>query len=375
MPAFIGFSGGPSNTQQSRVTSAQRSLNLIPRVVDAGTNVGNPNSYSRPGLRLFTFLGAGAVTALFSNDGLQVFGVGGATFYELFPSGNVIARGAVRPSPVAASICSMGTQGHQVGVVSGGLGYIYDTISHAFTQITDDAFPTFCTQMLFYASSFVALSGTDGKIVVSAPLDGSTWNGLDSLIQTTTSDQTIAIARTKDNLFLYGQRNTIPMYNSGDGGAAGIVPVQGAVIEHGIAGPYCCVEVNGEQVWLSTSVNGSAIAVRANGYDPQIISSLSTSFTLSRVRDFSNVVASSYQEQGQTFVRFYVPGLDTTPELDISTGLWHDLDQWSTPYGRSFPFVGVNHCYAWGKHLVGDRQSGAVYEQSNAYFDDALVLT
>lgn len=369
---FPGFCG-PSNTQASRTSDSEQTVNLFVRMVDAGTPKAKPNLYRRPGLKLWTFLGPGPVAALNAQDG-QVFGVAASVFYEILPSKAVVARGYVQPSPIAATISFNGRQGHQVFITSGGHGYIYDTLTEVFTKITDDAFPTVVSMGLFFDSSFLALNAETGAFVVSGLYDGLTWNGLDQGIQSQTSDQTVALLRSHDNLLLLGTRNTAPWIDSGSGGAAGFVPAQGTIIEHGIGAPFTAVELDNTAWWLGQDAQGSRMVWRMDGYTPVRVSTHAVEYDLSKVTSIWAARAWAYQEQGHSFYVLYVPGLELTWVYDLSTQLWFQWGHWSTVYGQWFPYVGVNHCFTWdNKHLVGDRQSGAVYEQSLGFFEDALV--
>lgn len=373
MPVFQGFVG-PSNRQASWTSDSERTVNLYPRRVDAGTPRAEWNLYRRPGLKLFTYLGTGAVTALFSQDG-RAFGIGGAVFYEIHPGGTVTARGIVRPSAIAATISSSGDQGHQLFITSGGLGYIFDLLANTFEQITEDDFPVYCTQGLFFDSSFLALNGLTGAFSVSALYDGLSWNALDQGIESQFSDRIVAFIRSHDNLLLFGTRNTAPWFNNGSGGAAGYVPVPGTIIEHGIAAPFSAVELDNTAWWIGQDSSGSKMVWRADGYTPVRVSTHAVEADLARVGDnLFNSRAWAYQEQGHTFYIMDVPGLDTTWAYDLSTQQWSERAHWSVKYGRWFRYVPVCHTFAFGKHLFGDRQSGAVYQSSMEFFSDSLVV-
>lgn len=374
MPVFEGFCG-PSNTQASLTSSAERTINRYVRLVDAGTPKARANLYRRPGLSLFVYLGGGPITATFAQDG-RAFAVSGTVFYEMFPGGTATARGSVRQSPIASTISSSGAQGHQLFITAGGLGYIFDLNSSVFTQITDAAFPTYCTQGLFFDSSFIALNGVTGEFVVSDLYDGESWNGLNVGLVSQFSDQIIAMLRSHDNLLLIGTRNTSPWSNTGTGGAAGYVPVPGTIIEHGTGAPFSALELDNTAWWLSQDDAGARMVWRIDGYTPKRMSTHAVEADLARVSgsQFYNSVAMSYQEQGHTFYGLYVPGLDTSWYYDLSTDQWHERAYWDTRYGQWFPHVAIHHCFSWGMHLVGDRQSGAIYEQSMSFKDDALVV-
>ncbi len=372
MSEFSGFIG-PSNTQASRWSDAERTLSGYVRIVDAGTPKAKSNMYRRPGLRRFCTLQHGPVSTIFAQDG-RCFAVGGKGFFEILPSGVSVAWGAVETAQIAASICSNGKQGHQLFIVSGAAGFIFDLVTNTLTRIPIDPFPDNVIMGCFFNGAFLALSGKDGSFSVSALYDGTSWNALDKGIESQFSDQIIAFVRSHDNLILFGSRNTAIWVDDGSGGAAGFVPQPGTIIEHGIVAPYSVVEVDNTCYYLGQDAQGSRMVWKLDGYTPTRVSTHAFEAAIARVAIPFNAVGWSYQEQGHSFYVLYVPGMPTTWVYDISTEQWHERDHWDTRIGQSVPYVGVNHAFVFGRHLVGDRSSGTVYEQDMAYFDDRLVL-
>lgn len=372
MAIFSGFCG-PSNRQAVRTPDVERTVNLYVRIVDGnGTPKAQANLYRRPGLHQFTFLGSGPVTAQLAQDG-RAFAISGNGFYEFYSSGGNSAWGAVRRSAIAGTICSNGAQGHQLFITSGGLGYIFDLTTNVLTQITDPAFPTNVTQGLFFNGQFIALSGTDGAFYVSAPYDGTSWNALDKGIESQFSDQIVAMVRSHDNLVLFGSRNTSIWVDSGTGGAAGFVPQPGTVIEHGILAPFSVVEVDNTAYYLGQDAQGAKMVWRLDGYTPVRVSSHAVEADLARVSGAGSI-GMAYQEQGHTFYGLYIPGLPTSWFYDISTQQWAERAHWNIQTDEWIPYLGVSHSFAFGKHFVGDRQSGAIYEQSMDLYDDYVVV-
>jgi hypothetical protein len=304
--------------------------------------------------------------------------------YQINASRTVTALGSVSASAIPATFSYNTAIGHQVFVTAGRKGYIYDTVDQTFAQITDVDFPTNVGQGLFFDGYFAALDLDTGKFVLSDLFDGLNWNGLDFGLESQFPDKVISFTRTHDNLWLYGSQNTAPWYDSGNPSFP-FQPVQGGLIEHGIAAPFSAVELDNTVWWLGRDAQGSGVVWRANGYTPVRVSTHAVEYELGKLQDYSNAVAYGYQEEGHSFYVLYVPGLPTTWVYDVSTDEWHERGHWDVQRNDYVPHVAVNHCYAFGKHLVGDRQSGAVYEQRMPLYesatglwrfaDDRLVLT
>lgn len=370
MARYPGFVG-PSNRQRSLSVDTERSVNWYVEIAGAGTPAAVSALYPTPGLALFTYLGSGAVRGLFAQDG-RCFGVGGAFFYELLASGNTRTIGNVRVDGRPVTISSNGTAGHQLFVTSGGRGYIYDLAADSFTQITDENFPANVASGLFFDQYFVALDADTGAFSLSDLDDGLVWSGLDINQESQFSDKVIGMQRVHDNLWLFGSRHTGPYYNGGDANNP-FLPVPSALIEHGTAAPFSAVAMDNTVIWLGQDEQGTGLVWKANGYTPARISTHAVEYALGQAQNLTQAVAYSYQEQGHLFYVLYVPGLETTWVYDVATDLWHERAHWDTRTMRFIPHVGVNHCFAFGRHLVGDRRSGAVYTQSLSIATDTVV--
>ena len=86
------------------------------------------------------------------------------------------------------------------------------------------------------------------------------------------------------------------------------------------------------------------------------------------------IIGWTFQEDGHLFYQLYDPTLDTSPVLDVATGMWHERAL-ANPLTRWYvPDIGRGHAFCWGKHFVIDRQSNAIYEQSSDFYTDELVI-
>jgi len=363
---------GGTDTNRAITANDEETINRYVERLESGTPKAATILPPTPGIRGYTAIGTGPIRALFSLDN-RGFGVGGTVYAELLTNHGVRVWGAVRSGPNPATISSNGAQGHQNFITSGGLGYIHDTTTGVFSQITDPDFPANAVQGLFFDGYFVVLDGDTGKFQISELYDGLSWNALDEALVNTFPDRIIGMTRTHDNLWLSGTQNTLPYYDSGDANFP-FVPIPSSLIEHGTAAPFSCVELDNAPMWLGQDSTGAGMVWRANGYTPQRVSTHAIEYLLLQAPSLSQSVAFGYQEQGHTFYVLYVPGLDWTLCYDISTGLWHKRATWDPDRYQWFPWDPTTHCYLWGKHFVGDRRSGTVYEMSlDAAAYDLLV--
>lgn len=377
-PVLQGFTQG-SARQRSISVGCQRAINHFPEKVDSGTPTSPLPAYLRPGLGwLFGYLGSGSVRALTTLNN-RAFGIGGANLWEINPAGTVTWRGGVRQGGTAAQIASGGDLSNQLIVVSGGLGYVLDLETNAFTQITDDSFPENVIQCLFFDSAALVLDIT-GRFYVSTLDDFTEWNALDAGTQSQTADKTIAFIRSHDNLILFGSQNTAIWVNTGSGGAGGYQPQPGTIIEHGIAAPFSAVAIDNTVYYLGADSSGNGQLWRLKGYTPERISTnwfenfIARDTNGQRITSYENALGFGFQLEGHTFYGIYIPGIETTPVYDISTGQWSEWAHWNIATQSWVPFRGINHIFAFGKHLMGDRASGAVYEIDFPRFDNSTGL-
>jgi hypothetical protein len=137
----------------------------------------------------------------------------------------------------------------------------------------------------------------------------------------------------------------------------------------GILAAHTAVEIGNSVYWLGGNADGNSIVYRADGFSPQAISTEAISYAISKATDKESIRGFSYQQDGHEFYILTGGGLETSLVYDISTGLWHE---------RSFNDNGIHTqhlmggiMFAFGKHLVGDRRSGVIYDMNLTTYSDA----
>jgi hypothetical protein len=64
------------------------------------------------------------------------------------------------------------------------------------------------------------------------------------------------------------------------------------------------------------------------------------------------------------------PDADATWVYDVATGMWHEWAWWDKSNAAYHAHRGICHAYGYGKHLVGDRENGKIYELSPTVYTD-----
>jgi len=387
MPVFQGFVGGTYQAR-SRVVSADRAVNLIPVTVEKDGADPATVFYSAPGKRIYIpdaaifapdppisgqMFDDRPVRALFAQDG-RAFAVVGGIFAEITPDavgGPVTTHGTVAVGPEPATISSNGQGGHQLFITSGGEGYIFDLASDVFTPITAAGFPTYAVMGLFVDGYFLALEKDGIRFQYSDIFDGLSWDPNDAAVRSLGSDNWLAAINLQRQVWLLGSVSSIAYYQSG---AADEVfqPIPGAYMSFGIEAPFSAAELDNTGFWLGRNKDGAGMVIKAQGSSPVRVSTDALEHLWRGYARRDDAIGYAYQEEGRTFYVLTFPTADATFVYDVSTGLWHERGRWSTARGEYGMDRSCCHCYAFGKHLVGDPEAGTIYEQSLAYHDDNL---
>lgn len=370
---FQGFCGG-SATERVPTINLERTINFYPTFADSGTPKVPVYNAHTPGLNPWVVLSAGPVRAIFFEDG-RCFAVGGNTFFEVFGSQNFVSRGSVAVDGYAATISTNGTAGHQLFVTSGGHGYIFDLIANVLTEITDPDFILPTAMGVFVDGYFVSLVRGTRKFQLSDLEDGTSWSGLDVAEVSQSSDNLISMTVHRRELWLAGSKTTEIWADIGANNFP-FAPIPGAMLWEGTMGLSCTAELDNSLFWVGQNTNGSRVVYKSEGYAPQRISTTAIEQYLSQAPRTDDIVTYTYQEEGHAFFVILVPTLPTTLVYDVAGPermKWHERADWDDRLARWTPHPARCHALAFGRHLVGDRRSPAIYEMSLNFNTDQLV--
>jgi hypothetical protein len=312
------------------------------------------------------------VRGLFSING-RAFCVAGATFFEFFSDDTIGPTYTVTNDNQPVSWASNGTAGNQLMIVSGGDGYIYNTATLVFTQITDPDFPVPCKMCEFLNGYFLALKGGGSRSFSWSNLeDGLMWDTLDVAERSSTADNLGALIRSHEEIWMMGGQTTQVYINSG---AASSIwdPVAGVVLEFGVLGPFSVQRMDNTLFWLGSSVDGFGVVYRADGYSPKRISTFGVEQAIQQEDNPTDARAFTFQMNGHLFYALLLPRSQWTWLYDITMDRWTKWATWDTTTAEWLPHRACCHIFEFGTHLVGDRFSGAVYEMSMSLFDETLV--
>jgi hypothetical protein len=361
-PGFIG----PSYTLDSVNVDCQRCMNLFPEIDEQGTGKEQEVAalVRTPGLRTLLTLPTGPVRGEWAASNGTLYVVSGNKLYEVSSLWVATVRGTLNTS---SGPVSMDDNGSQLVIVDGSNGYICTMATGATAQITDPDFPG-ATQVTFQDGYFIFVKPNSEQFFISAINDGTNYDALDIATPEGAPDNLIGAMSDHQNVFLFGTESTEIFYDSGNADFP-FERNQGALIEVGCAAAFSIAKLGNVPYWLGQDKQGRGIVYRAQGFQPQRISTHAIEGVITGLGDLSTARAWTYQEKGHGFYALNLPGAESTWVYDSSTGLWHErsfLNQ-----GRYERHRAECHAFAYNTHVVGDYSSGKLYALDRNTFSDA----
>lgn len=293
---------------------------------------------------------------LYTSSDNRLFGIAGQTVYEILVDWSFKTIGQIES---LSSQCYMLDNGTQILIVDGSTrGYTVTLKDLKFSDVQNDA---------FYGSSRIDF--VDGYMLFNRPgtrqwyislLNQTDFDSLDFASKSGATDNLVAVASTRRNVFLFGE-NTTEIWSNTGGSDFTFTRVPGAYIEFGCASSDSICQADGSLYWLSRSKQGECIILRSVNYDRERISTFALENELQKYSRVDDAIAYVHQMAGHYWYVITFPTADKTWVFDSATGSWHELgsldDQGEMHRHRSNCFTYWN-----GMHLVGDYQNGNLYE-------------
>ena len=362
---------GPTYSIRSTTLAMERCINLFPESLEVPWERAQIYYLPTPGLVTKLTLPDVPTRGLFYQDG-RAFAVSGTSFYEIYQDYTYHKYGTVALDSAPASMVSNGYGGHQLLVLSGGSGYIFDLIANTFTPIDTVTYPAFPTTAIlcgFIDGYFVVLDSVANTMHLSGLFDGLSWSGLDVAQRSTASDNLVSMAILDREVRLFGTKTGETWY---DVGAADFpfAPIPGSYISQGSVAPWTPRAFDNSIAWVSSNADGSGMVMKAQGYAPQRISSHALELAMNGYPTFLDAESWVWQYNGHLFYVLYFPSGNATWVFDASTSMWHEWAWTNAGLNTLEASRARCHMYAWGVHLVGDRMTGDVHLLSASTYSD-----
>lgn len=298
-----------------------------------------------PGLRDFATLATGPMRGA-KVMGSYLYAVAGTGVYRMDVAGAWVFLGNIADGgPV-----SMDHNGTQMAIVVPETRQGWVATSSSLTQITDADFPgAVAVTTLDGFGVFVRPDST--QIFISALNDMTSFDALDFASAEGDPDNLVTALRVGRELWLFGERTTEVWANVG----AADFPFQrisGAFVERGIAARFSVAQQLAVPLWLGEN----RVAYRANGVQPQRISTHAIEQEWAGYTTVSDARSSLYEQEGHTFYVLTFPTEGATWVYDIDTQVWHERESEGYETWRACS------CTAFaGAVIAGDTTNGNVY--------------
>jgi hypothetical protein len=358
----FGFVGA-SYTAKSNVVADEEAINWFAETIESQGAQTQRSYFGTPGLKVFTTFPDTPVRGQIW-IGSRWFVVAGTSLFEVQEDGTQTNRGNISRDDNEVSIVASNTQ---LLIVSANNAYCFTLADNSLTNVTDQlaGIPIQCE---FSDGYFIVIFDDSNKFQMSDILDGTTWPGLQVNAVSVFPENIISIIVSHRELWVFGQFHAQPYQNTGTDEIFDVIP--GALVDTGAIATFGRNLVDNTIFWISEDQRGAKQAWRANGYTPQRISTHAVEVALSSYKNVPDMVSYSYQEDGHLFWVLYVPDADCTWVYDVAENLWHKRAEWHQNTATWGPHRSWNHAYAFGKHYVGDWQTGNLYEMSLDFYDD-----
>lgn len=354
---------GPGLRAKSPYVTAKSLQNVYCETRPAGEKA-SIVGYRTPGLVVFSDFGT--TTPIRGGHANQTtnlsYCVVGNVLYEVSGTGVATNRGTLNTSTGRVSIADNGVQ---VMIVDGAYGYIFNTSTLAFAQITDVDFPANPLTVAYLSRRFVINVQNSSRFYWSAVDDGLTWDALDFSNAESSPDPIAAVWSSGGQLVLYGTSTTEFFGDSGAADSAFAV-IKGTANEWGLAARWSVAKYDNSMAMLVQNRMGQVMVAQLAGYIPKKISTPDMDAIINGYATVNDASAYSYMLGGHPMYVISFPGASATWLYDGSTGIWSQLVSYGLTRHRGefgWSFLTYN--------LVTDFSDGRLYQlRADTYTDD-----
>jgi hypothetical protein len=315
-----------------------------------------------PGLVAFVDLNPGQLTSVrgqFTIAG-RTFAVCDTVFNEIVivaGIGTIINRGTVSNDALPVT---MAASPQQLLLQAGGTAYVFDLALNTLTAIPGATFDGPVSIVGICDDFFIVVIANSKEFYVSAPLDATDWVTNGNAIVSVFPDNIVGMLVDHREIWFWSDTQSVVYYDSGNIFPFDVVP--GGFIEAGLAAKSTPAQLDNTVFWLGADARGKGKVWRGYGYTPQRVSNFAIEFAMQGYTRIDDAIAFSYQDQGHEFYVIYFPTPSVTWVYDTMTQMWHQRGYWLLSIGQFKAARYQNHTFNFGRHLVGDWQSGKIYE-------------
>lgn len=363
---------GPDYQSASPLQDNQVLRNWYLEVDESGEGTSAKAIFTRPGLQIAYQVQGKQLRGQIEINGLYGFVVD-SNLYQGLADGTTkllnpklpLANDGL-PVSLATSNPTTGTPG-QLLLASGGTAYVFDYAAQTLTAVPPTAFSSSglakVSQVEYCDGFFIALIQNSNFWFVTQALNAAVWIG--SFGESVFPENITGMLVDHRELWIWSNKRRIVHYVSGNP----LFPfdvVSGSFDENGLAATFGAARLDNSLFWIGQDERGARMAWRAEGYKGSRITNHSEENLWQSFGRVDDAVSYACQINGHTWWVIYFPSADRTRVYDAATNTWAEwtfLDDTNQP-PTEHAHRSWNHQFAFGKHLVGDPQSGAIYQMA-----------
>lgn len=324
--------------------------------------------YGRWGLDLFASFGDTPIRG----EGLQIGDFNYSVHRGILKETNNAAvftdKGTLTTS---AGVVSMCTDGNIIFIVDGANGYVYNTTTSLFTQVSDvDFVPAVSCAWIdgyFIADMRGSTDKTDWRSYQWS-IDGLAWGGLDFASAEASPDPIERVYNDNRQVIFFGSVTT-EFHNASGNFEEPFT--RSATNEWGLAAKWSVCKIKDSIIYLGQNRMGKTQIIVLNGYTPEIVSNYEMSSIIDGYGDVSNAIGHSFMEGGHPFYVISFPSVSKTWLFDAATGLFSEL----TSGIKEGQYRGLFSNNYLGNTLIYDFENGNVYKTNpDTYTDNGTMI-
>lgn len=339
---------GGAYADESKPWSSQDAVNWIPEVAERPQGRSDSMLRGAPGLVTFVDgLAPAPVRGLHDVEGL-LLGVVGTTLYRFDVDGQPSLIGTVPGTSLVSIAHNQIDSGHEVIVANGQAGYLYNTRTGSFGQISDPGFPGIRTAD--FCDGY--LTGTDpaGRFWFHSDLrQGAEYNTLDRYDAEAAPDKIVGHIVSHREVLVLGERSGQFFRNTG-ATTGTFQNANGTEMEVGLASPYAIARMDNTVYWLGSD----GIIYRLEGNQPRRVSLGPIEQALANC-DIRRAFAFTFEDRGHKVFYLTLPDGHTWG-YDVWTNEWHRRESKGLSRWRINALV-----KSGGQWIAGDYANGKLY--------------
>lgn len=340
---------GETYADDSRPWSSQECVNYILTRAERPGARSADKLVGAPGLKAYSEgMQQAPVRGLHDVEGL-LLAVAGNMLYQIRPSRVAVPIGVIPGSSRVSMAHNQITNGYEVMIANGQSGYVYNTATGAFGQVTDDGFPGLTSAA--YIDGYIAGIEPQGRFWAHSELRQATeWNTLDRYDAEAAPDKMVALVVASREVVVLSQRTGQIFRNTG--AVTGTFQnANGMEFQIGCASKHGAVVIDNGVCFLGSD----GLVYMLRGGAPTIVSTGPIASAM-RQHDLSTCFAMVFEDNKHKIAYFTFP-TGQTFGFDFWTNAWHRRKSYGLDRWRVSALVKSN-----GRWIAGDYANGRLYE-------------